>query len=468
MSEKNGQNKCPSCGATEISFDEKSGKLRCEYCKYIFAIQKANRKDSRKIKGVYISEGASDIEHGEDIITLRCSSCGADVVINTSEKLQAKCHWCRSVLSINEKVPNGAVPDVILPFSIKRKEAKESIRVFIDMRKKYANKKFIRQFNEEDIIGVYLPYMLVDVRANVLMRGIGEKTGKKHAIISFFLCNKNDPEYYSVDVFDIKREFKMDIEGLTIESNEDRGNVLLDRTNNIVNSIMPFDTNKAVKWNASYLKGYNAEKRDLNVGNLENVINRQSKDIIRMSMKKTLKEYDRGVCWKKEEMKVNAQKWESAYLPVWLYSYTEKKIWGNKTHYIAVNGRTREVTGSMPMNMPLYIFKVLLPHIITWGITACIYNGIEEDGMIGACIMFSGIVAFLQYIIGAIGGETIEKYSNRSARHDYENETDYKVKELKKDDRFRWRKYFCKDRPMLGANHTKLKGNRFGRVRDKE
>jgi hypothetical protein len=37
---------------------------------------------------------------------------------------------------------------------------------------------------------------------------------------------------------------------------------------------------------------------------------------------------------------------------VWLYSYYEKKSNGNELlHYIAVNGRTGETMGSIPVNM---------------------------------------------------------------------------------------------------------------------
>lgn len=33
---KNGQNKCPKCGATEISLNVSTGKLRCNFCRHEF------------------------------------------------------------------------------------------------------------------------------------------------------------------------------------------------------------------------------------------------------------------------------------------------------------------------------------------------------------------------------------------------------------------------------------------------
>ena len=39
---KDGQNKCPKCGATDISTNVKTGKLRCNFCHYEFDPKKVN------------------------------------------------------------------------------------------------------------------------------------------------------------------------------------------------------------------------------------------------------------------------------------------------------------------------------------------------------------------------------------------------------------------------------------------
>jgi hypothetical protein len=40
------------------------------------------------------------------------------------------------------------------------------------------------------------------------------------------------------------------------------------------------------------------------------------------------------------------------YLPVWLYSHQQVRDGKSMVHYIAVNGRTGEVMGSVPVSMP--------------------------------------------------------------------------------------------------------------------
>ena len=64
----------------------------------------------------------------------KCSSCGAEVVIDTAESTQARCHWCRSFLSVNQQIPNGSVPDAVLPFSVKKEEI-NSQQQFLSQKK---------------------------------------------------------------------------------------------------------------------------------------------------------------------------------------------------------------------------------------------------------------------------------------------------------------------------------------------
>ena len=124
--EENGQNKCPKCGSTEISNIPQTDKLRCNFCRHEFEVKKAEHNNITELKGTTVSSGASNIQaDSTDMITLKCESCGAEVVIDTSQNLQAKCHWCRNVLSLNSQIPNGAVPDVVLPFFITKEDAEK-------------------------------------------------------------------------------------------------------------------------------------------------------------------------------------------------------------------------------------------------------------------------------------------------------------------------------------------------------
>ena len=57
--EKDGQIKCPKCGATDISTDIKTGKLRCNFCRHLFEPEKAEDSgDIADLEGSKVSEKA--------------------------------------------------------------------------------------------------------------------------------------------------------------------------------------------------------------------------------------------------------------------------------------------------------------------------------------------------------------------------------------------------------------------------
>lgn len=441
---KDGQNKCPKCGSTDISVNVNNGHLRCNFCRYEFEPEKVAglETDISQLKGEVIGSGATDIvADTNDVLTFKCSSCGAEVVIDTSEVTQARCHWCRNTLSVNQQIPNGSVPDVVLPFTVKKEDARAQIEKFVSKRKFYANPQFKKEFTTENIMGVYFPYMVVDTNAHSKMSGEGEHQVREYTVRK----GDHSQTYYDADLYHVEREFDIAIEGLTIEASADKLNKkAVDKTTNVINSIMPFDIENAVKWNANYLKGYSSEKRDINVEQVKTLVEMQSKDIARFAANDTLKQYDRGVAWSSEELEIKGQQWKAAYLPVWLYSYQEVK--GNKKllHYVAVNARTKETMGSVPIHMPKLIGVSFL--VECCGIIAMMFTDFDYNWL----FLLVGIIYFMMIYT---------KYRNDNARHKYEVETKKEISNLKEEDRLISRRTKLTNSRIVGANNTSIRGD---------
>ena len=448
---KDGQNKCPKCGATDISLNVKNGLLRCNFCRHEFEPEKlvGLETDISKLTGTVIGSGAQDIiADTKDVLTFKCSSCAAEVVIDTAQATQARCHWCRNSLSINQQIPNGAVPDIVLPFKIKKEEAKANIQNFVGKRQFFAHPQFKKEFTADNVMGVYLPYMVVDVNTHAALNGQGE-----HEVGRYTRGTGKDKEtFYDADLYDVEREFDLTIEGLTIESSADkRSNKGSNKTNNIINSIMPFDTENGVKWNANFIKGYTSEKRDTNIEQLQGQVNAQAKDIARHKANGTLANYDRGVKWNNEQLDVKGAQWKAAYLPVWLYSYHQKEK--NQLHYVAVNARTKETMGSVPIHYPKLLGVsaiVELIGVILWLVTMRFLTSSEDD------------VSWLLLTIGFVYyGIMYARYRNKGARHHHEKETKSTMDNLRKSDTFVKRRTGLKNSRMAGANNTSVKGSIF-------
>jgi len=445
---ENTQEKCEKCGSTEISLNVDTGKLRCHWCRHEQEPSKfeSNVKDITQLQGQIIGTGAQDaIFDDNDAITLKCSSCASEVIIDTSESTQARCHWCRNTLSINNKVPNGAVPDKVLPFTVKKDAARIKIEKFVNARQFFAHSKFKSEFTTENIMGVYMPYMVIDANVKANFSGEGEillrtwtesrtvGTGDKKRTVT--------TRYYDADRYKILRDFDMTVEGLTIESNSEKlKHGSSKHTNNIINAIKPFDLEKSMHWNANFMTGYTAQKRDTNVDDLRGLVEVQIKDIARHQIRNTINSYDRGVRWKSENLNVIGKQWKAAYFPIWLYSYQNSN---KHIHYVAVNGQSLKTMGSVPINhMKLLIFSVITGILATF-----LLSMIEpEFGWIG---LFIGAGGFYWLIYS--------KYRNKDARHAHENNTKATVRNMIPSDAIIRKIRRTTSARMSGDNSTEVK-----------
>lgn len=433
--------RCPNCGTSDVSLDESQGKLKCNYCRHVFDAESVNKTGGvAGLKGNVVGEGASNIVPGEDVIaTLRCPSCGAEVVVNASENLSINCHWCRHVLTINNKIPNGAVPDFVLPFKIKHEAAVEKIKEYVQKKCGVNYTSQLGEVTVETVEGVYFPYMVVDVRAHMEFAGVSEKTKASHG------------STYDIEAYDVIREFDILVDDLTVESSSKRLNQDLSaNSNNIINAIMPFDVENAVAWDANYLRGYHSEKRDVNIEGLKEVVASQVGDIARIEAKKTMDDlYDRGTHWQREHLGIKGAKWKAAYLPVWLFSY--RRASDGRVFYAAMNGRTGEISGYFPdPKEGIKKAESKAPLII-----ASIIVALLTLKTIVFFLAFMILVKIIQYA-SAKGGE-IKTAEN--SRHFHERETKATIENLKKKDTFRQERKGVYQKEIPGRNDTRALGS---------
>ncbi|GIG38676.1 TFIIB-type zinc ribbon-containing protein [Cellulomonas phragmiteti] len=351
--------RCERCGASEASLNVATGMLRCAFCRYEWRTENALTTFDLDgaigdLSGVVVGSGTADVT-ADPSVTLRCTACGADVVIDATAGVQARCHWCRHTLSLTQQVPNGAVPDMVLPFSVPKADAVQRVAEFVGKRQFFAHRRFRAEFTPENVMGVYLPYMVVDVNARARVSGEGEHQTRSYTVqVRDSEGRTRSERRYDADVYDVRRTFGLHVDDLTVESSTER----LDRdtartSNNVINTILPFDVHHGVRYDPRYLQGFTSERRDVDVDGLRAAVHDQVRDIARWRADETIAYYDRGVRWDRTELDVQGERWVGAYLPVWLYSYLEEKKNGSTMlHYVAVNGRTGETMGSVPLNVP--------------------------------------------------------------------------------------------------------------------
>ena len=206
---------------------------------------------------------------------------------------------------------------------------------------------------------------------------------------------------------------------------------------------MPFDIENSVKWDSNYLKGYSSEKRDTNVDDLRPLVDKQAKDVARYAANDTLQHYDRGVRWNSENLSVKGTQWKSAYLPVWLYSYRQEKGNSSILHYVAVNARTKETMGSVPIHMPKLVIVSLLIELL------CFIGMMLWDSDYNWLLLLVGFIYF--FVMHS-------RYRNSGARHHHEVETKKTMSNLRQVDNFVKHRNHIRNSSMDGANNRRIEG----------
>ena len=300
-------------------------------------------------------------------------------------------------------------------------------------------------FSTENIMGVYFPYMIVDANEHVQLEGEGEIE-----LRSYWVGDKNNRQhYYDAQVYNVYREYDLAIKGLTVESSKQRlDNRSSSQTNNVINSIMPFDTENCVKYDSNYLRGFTSEKRDMNVSELKPLVTKQLEDISRFAAIPSLSHYNRGVSWKNENYENNGINWNAAYLPVWLYSYMDTS---KRLHYVAVNARTSETMGSVPINKSkLFLFSTLL-EILAFVVMLFIIPFCDSD---------DNFLPYLLLLAGPIYYWAIySRYRNKGARHYHEKETNTTMTNEQRSDEKDKVRYRLTSSKIKDENYKSVKGS---------
>ena len=369
------------------------------------------------------------------IVKVDCPNCGAKLIGSTRSPA-IKCHWCHSLIPAQLYKENSVVTDQILPFSITKDKAEEIIENYVNEKRKMADSSFLKDYSKNDVSPIYLPYMLVDLKFHSKYTDcIGEKS----------LDDKNN-----ISVYKVNREFDITTENLLLESSNTGSFNSNVSSSNVISAVSPFDTENCVKFNANYLNGFTSEERTLDVETMKAKIPEIIKYISDNEVKKTADDFDRGVRWSEPQNTVLGTQWTSVYLPIWLYSYYDKKM----TYYIAVNGRTGKVVGSVPynedkinkkslINFPFIILIIvvvvsLIPLVIFLSTFDFVPNEVKSIFIVSTIF---GII-LLATIFGLFAGlaykrkkdKLKETYANSTATINYTHDFKSNISNLVKDD----------------------------------
>ncbi len=345
--------KCPNCGGG-LTFDTESQKLACEYCMSEFTEEEMRRLAEEEVKAsgkmpeagpnaAEFENGSSPAEStdaadaadsreglpGGSAVVYNCPSCGAEIVTEATTAATF-CYYCHNPIVLSGRLSGEYLPDHVIPFAIDQKQAKERFIAWIG-KKKYVPESFYSKDQIEKLSGVYFPYLMYSCQADGRIRGEGEKQN------SYTRGNTRFTEHKQ---FRIEREGTLDVKNLSRHA--------LSKSNReLIESVLPYETEKQVPFHTGYLSGFMAEKRDMDSDALTPEAEQEVRDYTIQNLTSGLSGYHSYKIHEKD-VRIRNAKWQYALLPVWVLTY--KHQGDGKLYYFAMNGQTGKICGKLPVD----------------------------------------------------------------------------------------------------------------------
>ena len=350
--------KCPACGGA-IEFDIHSQKMKCPYCDTEFELDTLKELDERMereagreddLSGWQTDAGGQWQEGGTDGMNVyTCQSCGGEIIADETTGAST-CPYCGNPVIMTEKFKGALRPDLVIPFKLDKKAAKEAYYKHIKGRP-FLPKAFRRENHIDEIKGLYVPFRLSDaeVDADVRYRATKVRT-----------WSDSDYNYTETSYYSVERSGDMSFAAVPVDGSEKMADDLME-------SIEPFNISDAVDFQTAYLSGYLADKYDVSVEDSRERADKRCAGSLVSALERTVSGY--ATCNETgRDIHLKRGKVHYALLPVWILNTR----WEGKDFLFAMNGQTGKLVGNLPVSTKRVIglFAAIAASLIAISVTA--------------------------------------------------------------------------------------------------
>ena len=311
--------KCSACKA-KLKFNPKSQSWICEYCGSSYTLEDLKNKEVN-----IVSSNVSTVNKYKEY---RCPDCGAEIVMDENTAV-TECVYCGNTAIITERLEGEFKPSRVIPFS---KTKDEAIKAFSGYGKGkwFMPSNFLRKENIEKITGIYIPFYLYDmiVDGEIDVEAINKQT-----------WSDDEYSYEKQDIYNVIRAGTMSFEKIPTDASKKFSDDIMD-------SIEPFDYNGLVEFNSSYMSGFLAEKYDLKVKDLLARAEGRAKETTKSVLFSDIHGYSSKKIKSNYETTKIVGKPEYVMLPVWMMNVK----YNNKIYTMAMNGQTGKFIGNVPIS----------------------------------------------------------------------------------------------------------------------
>lgn len=384
--------RCPGCGS-DMEYSASTGMLFCMYCGKQASIDEVKDSPDEQSDTNDALKNWREEERKRPKIQVqicRCTACNAELAVNDVE-VSAQCAYCGQNCVIMDRVDDYLAPDYIIPFSVTKEEAEETIR------REIAKGEFIPQevkdFKMECLRGIYVPFWLFDVYYKD--EQIWEEGTMDHR------------EYVYHHVLG-----DCNFSNIMVNASSSLGNTTARRLGG-------YDMKRLKPFQAAYLSGFYADRFDRSMDDADEEAIRHANEHFNAAMQDKV---EKGYILQNDPS-ARIEGCSYALLPAWFMTFRIE----NMPYTILVNGQTGKMFGAIPVDrkkkknaltksLLLWTSASLALHI---GLTALFIYLVLKGMFLGNILIVFGNIFF--YVGALVAG--IILYINKHDYNEYNRNT---------------------------------------------
>jgi len=371
--------KCLNCDGA-LSFDSGIQEMKCPFCDSTFEVEafkdycdslkdetgEANEIEWSDHEDVLWNEGEQ-----ESMRLYSCNSCAGEIIAEENTAATS-CPYCGNPVVLKGQLSGCVKPDSIIPFKLGKEEAKEALLKHLS-DKALLPRCFKTTKTLDEMKGLYVPFWLFDADLNASMRYNTTKV-RTWSDTRFI--------YTETSHFNVIRQGDMAYDAVPVDASAKISNDLME-------SIEPFNIGEAAPFKTAFLAGYMADKFDFCAEHCRERANQRIRKSTEVAFRNTVNGYA-SVTPKYRGVYLNKSNVTYSLMPIWLMSVT----WRDKQYMFAMNGQTGKFVGDLPMDWGIFwrrFFAIAAATAVVLLLMSWLLMGLTQAAVLGSI----GIAAVL-------------------------------------------------------------------------
>ena len=360
---------CEQCGA-DLVYQPGTEHLACTYCGHENHIQVSHAQ----IREYSFTEALRAMQQVklrplDNTQVIKCPNCAATFELKVNRHA-GDCPFCGTPVVTGTDQARLFQPKSLLPFVITEKQAREAFDRWIGGLWFAPSALKNKAKRDEKLLGIYIPYWTYDSHTDTFYRGQRGTVYYERQIVTVMVNGRPQQQEQLVPRIQwtpVSGRIRLFFDDVLIGATHTLPRTILDR-------LEPWDLDKLVPYNESYLSGFQSEiyQVDLDEGfdEARSIMDERIQSAVRSDIGGDQQQID------DLQTQHSATTFKHLLLPVWSAAFR----YNDKTYRFVINGRNGKTQGERPYS----VIKIVLTALLATSIVAGTLYYMDKAGVFEA------------------------------------------------------------------------------------